>query len=128
MNYLIDTHVFLWWMASPEKLSEKVLTYLNNNDNNIYLSPASSWEIMIKFQLKKLELHTSPEKYIPSRMSIYNIKELPITHAHTLYIDKLPLIHRDPFDRIILSQSKVEKIPLITKDATIKKYSGKFIW
>lgn len=128
MKYLLDTHTFLWWMSAPNKLSDKVLSLLNNQENEIYLSPASTWEIVIKCQVQKLTLPMQPEKYIPSRLSLYNILELPITHLHTLEMKKLPLIHKDPFDRLLISQSKIEKMPLMTKDTKIKQYKGKFIW
>lgn len=128
MKFLLDTHVFLWWMMDIEKIPTKIINYIQNENNNIFLSPASSWEICIKAKLGKLEFHTNPADFIFQKMQEYSIQSLPINHGHTTKTYHLSEIHKDPFDRILIAQSIQEKIPLITNDSKIKNYAVEVIW
>ena len=116
MRYLIDTHVFLWMISAPEKLTDNVRDILEDGNNVIFLSSISGLEIAIKASIGKLKLPEKPFQYIASQMSKYNVEEIPLRMIHSTYISNLPAIHKDPFDRILICQSIVEKIPLITND------------
>jgi PIN domain nuclease of toxin-antitoxin system len=129
MKALIDTHVFLWVITAPEKLSQTALQIIESKANDIFLSPASCWEIVIKYQVNKLDLSENPDNLILEQIKESEIKILPITVEHTLNILNLPLFHKDPFDRLLISQALVENLPIITYDSIIRKYEGvNVIW
>lgn len=98
MNILLDTHCWLWWLVEPEKLSQTAIATIQNNQNKLYLSVASIWEIGIKYKLGKLDLPISPEILIPQQMQIDKISSLSISVAHALNASILPSYHKDPFD------------------------------
>lgn len=128
MNYLIDTHVFLWWITDDDRLSMRVRVLLSDSDNDIFISAATGWEISIKYALGRLTLSQEPQTLIPSEIEKNRLTALPIMMTHTLHLSSLPMIHRDPFDRILISQSIIEKTPLITRDPLINKYEVKTVW
>jgi PIN domain nuclease of toxin-antitoxin system len=129
MNAIIDTHVFLWVITAPEKLSEKALQIIESKANDIFLSPVSCWEIVIKYQVNKLDLSENLNSLILEQIKKSEIKILPITVEHTLNILQLPLLHKYPFDRLLISQALVENLPIITYDSLIRKYEGvNVIW
>lgn len=117
-SYLLDTHIFLWWLDDNKKLDKKIRSIIEDTDNQIYISAITIWEIIIKKSLSKLEV---PENLIDI---IYtsNFEELPMTIEHALYIEHLPKIHKDPFDRLLIAQCIMEDLTFITKDNIIKKY------
>ena len=92
------------------------------------MSSASAWEIVIKVRLRKLNLPEPPETYIPSRLTINRFESLPIRMVHALQVTNLPDLHRDPFDRIIIAQSQVEKMPIVTVDSLMTQYPIDVIW
>lgn len=118
MRYLIDTHIFIWWMEESKRLSEEILNLLNNPQNEIFLSAASIWEIIIKKVKKKLKTPKDIERGIKAS----GFTPISIEMLHVLGIERLPLHHNDPFDRIIISQAKTENLTLITADKKIWKY------
>ena len=120
---LLDTHVWLWWVAAPEKLGEKTLELIADRRNTPLLSAASSWEIAIKHRLGKLKLPEPPHSFVPTRLARDGIVGLAITHAHALEVSTLLLHHRDPFDRMLIAQSRVEGVPLLTSDAAFELYT-----
>lgn len=128
MNLLLDTQVWLWSLAEPERLNQLARTILTDKQNQLYLSAASVWEIVIKAALGKLPLPEVPVTYVPSRMAAQGIQALSITHAHALQVFSLPAHHRDPFDRIIIAQSQVENLPLLTADPMFQAYNVAIIW
>ena len=128
MKLLLDTHVFLWWMSAPNKLRSNILEMLEQSSNEVFLSPASSWESAIKESMGKLTLPSEPRRYVLSRMIEYSITALPIEHEHTLKTRELPLIHKDPFDRLLIAQALCENLPLITDDILIKQYQVSTLW
>jgi PIN domain nuclease of toxin-antitoxin system len=128
MKYLLDTHTFLWMISYPDSLSKKAKSIIENSDNNLFLSSASGWEIVIKYQIGKLELPEEPVSYVIKQMKDNYIEDLPIIMAHSLYVHNLPEIHKDPFDRIIIAQSVIEKIPIISCDSIISKYNVEIVW
>ena len=128
MKILIDTHCWLWWIAAPEKLRDDVRTMIEDWRNTIFLSAASSWEIAIKCSIGKLQLPESPELFVPKRLSRDAISSLAVEHIHALHVSRLPYHHRDPFDRLIISQAQIEGIPILTIDHRFKPYDVELIW
>jgi PIN domain nuclease of toxin-antitoxin system len=122
MRLLVDTHCWLWMQTAPERFSVRALELLADTDNEILLSAASSWEIAIKFALGKLPLPAPPRDYVPSRMRTSGTKGLPVQHSHALHVAELPPHHGDPFDRLLIAQSQVEQIPIMTADPWFRRY------
>mgnify|MGYP002338714778 CR=1 FL=1 len=100
MNILLDTHCWLWWIASPEKLSDSSRQLIEKRSNNIYLSSASSWEIAIKYSVGKLQLPELPERFIPPRLARDKIDSLPINHVHALHVANLPIRSNDRYSKL----------------------------
>lgn len=118
MRYLIDTHIFIWWMENT-RLSDKLMSLLNDPANRVFLSVASIWEMVIKKAKGRLKIPRDIEGGVKtSRFMV-----LPIEISHVLGVDKLPHYHHDPFDRILISQAKAERLTLITSDPKIRKYN-----
>jgi PIN domain nuclease of toxin-antitoxin system len=122
LTILLDTQIWLWLISSPGQFGSKTCALLQDPSNTLLLSAASSWEIAIKYALGKLDLPEPPGIFVPSRMARDGIASLPIEHAHALYLCRLPPHHRDPFDRLLLSQASVENIPLLTADRALEAY------
>jgi PIN domain nuclease of toxin-antitoxin system len=127
MKILIDTHIFLWLFGSSNRISLNVLNLLLNSNNTIYLSAASVWEIAIKYAKGKLQLPAAPEIFVPDRMKRANFKRLEINYEHTLAIAKLPPVHKDPFDRLLIAQANVENLHLLSADDVFGNYTVKLI-
>ncbi|AFZ55208.1 type II toxin-antitoxin system VapC family toxin [Cyanobacterium aponinum] len=128
MNILLDTHCWLWWLVEPEKLSQTAMATIQNNQNKLYLSVASIWEIGIKYKLGKLDLPISPEILIPQQMQIDKISSLSISVAHALNASILPSYHKDPFDRMLIAQSQLESMTIISNDSMFNSYNVQVLW
>lgn len=128
MRVLLDTHVFLWWNEGSVQLSKKALRILADPANSLILSVASAWEIAIKTQAGKLRLPEEAATYVPTRAAHYGMEILPIHLVHALALQTLPLLHRDPFDRMLIVQSKIEKLSILTADPAIRNYGVDAIW
>ena len=128
MRVLLDTHTFLWWNMDDPILSDRVREIIADGRNEIYLSAASAWEIAIKAARGRLILPESPNEYIPSRMKLYRFEPLPVQISHAAHVFELPFLHNDPFDRLLVAQSQLESIPLVTKDEEIRRYDLETIW
>lgn len=128
MKFLLDTHTFLWAIGEPGKLSKKVLEIIENSENEIFTSVVNTWEICIKYSIGKLEIKKDPEKFIREEIQEANFQILEIKLNHLFPLTKLPDFHKDPFDRLLISQSQTENIPILTNDPLIKKYKVKTIW
>ncbi|MEM8830410.1 MAG: type II toxin-antitoxin system VapC family toxin [Cyanobacteria bacterium P01_G01_bin.19] len=128
MNILIDTQIFLWALTEPKRLGKKAKSLLTSKKNQLYLSAASSWEIAIKAGLGKLPLPEPPDKYITGRMASLKIAPLDVKHYHTFIIYQLPLHHRDPFDRILISSAIAENLRLMSADKQFRRYDVDLIW
>ncbi|NEU75069.1 type II toxin-antitoxin system VapC family toxin [Hassallia byssoidea VB512170] len=116
MRAILDTHAFIWWVTDNSQLSSTVSSIIADPSNVLFLSAASAWEIVIKVRLRKLNLPEPPETYIPSQLTINRFEGLPIQMVHALQVTNLPDLHCDPFDRIIIAHSQVEKMPIVTVD------------
>jgi PIN domain nuclease of toxin-antitoxin system len=128
MRLLLDTQVFLWLQLEPERVAAGALELLTTGSNEVLLSAASSWEIAVKYALNKLPLPEPPREYVPTRMRRDRIDGLPISHLHSLHVATLPMLHRDPFDRLLVAQARVEEATLVTADARIGAYEVATLW
>ena len=128
MNALLDTHTFLWWITDNAELSPRAREVIGDGDNTLYVSAASGWEIAIKAKLGRLQLPDNPARFVAEHMSLNAITSLPIQLSHALHVYTLPNHHRDPFDRMLVAQSQLEKLPIVTKDPQIGRYSVEVIW
>ncbi len=128
MRALLDTHTFLWWISDDQRLSEKARAIIADGNNELFFSAASGWEISIKTGLGRLEIPDNLERFIADQLSRNAIAALPIYLSHTLHTRTLPDHHRDPFDRILISQAILEKMPLLSADPQIARYSVEVVW
>ena len=122
MKYLLDTHILLWMVSSPEKLSKRHLKILSNDASEVYISIASIWEMGIKISLKKLELSIELEKFVNEHILNNGLGILGLKKEHLFPLAHLPFHHRDPFDRLLISQSLVDNLTILTADKIFKKY------
>ncbi|MGC9453089.1 MAG: type II toxin-antitoxin system VapC family toxin [Oceanipulchritudo sp.] len=120
MNYLLDTHVFLWMLSEPGRLNRKAVQAIHNPDHAVFVSAVSGVEIAIKAGLGKLEVPDGLADEINSR----GLQELPLTFRHGEALAALPLHHADPFDRMLLAQALEEDLVIITHDAKMERYAG----
>ncbi len=118
MNLLLDTHVFLWFVIQSPRLSKAGYRQIETTPV-VYISAASLWEVVSKIQLKKL---TADPVELAAKIADSGFQELPVSVCHTLALERLPLHHRDPFDRLLVAQAQVEHLRLLTCDAKLKSY------
>jgi PIN domain nuclease of toxin-antitoxin system len=122
VKFLLDTHVWLWMIADRERFSAEVASLLENSENDLLLSAASSWEIAIKHSLGKLTLPAPPARYVPEQIAKTGVTPLPVEHSHALRVAELPPHHRDPFDRLLIAQAELEGATLLTADMRFSPY------
>jgi PIN domain nuclease of toxin-antitoxin system len=125
---LLDTHVWLWLQSSPKRLNERARTLLADPKETLLFSAASSWEIAIKYALKRLDLPEPPTVFVPKRLARGGFTPLAVEHAHALRVAQLPLHHRDPFDRLLIAQSQLEDATLATGDPQFLLYDVDILW
>lgn len=128
MRLLLDTHTFLWWVTDDARLSSQAHALMTNRDNELYFSAASGWEIAIKAQLGKLKLPDNAPQFVMTQLAINAIEILPVQLNHALHVYTLPMYHRDPFDRMLIAQSQLEELPIITADPQLSSYAVTIIW
>ena len=117
MSLLLDTHVVLWWLTDDPTLSDYIKDQLDH-EPDVYVSAATVWEVAIKQAMGKLKEPAD----LPERIRDSGFRELPITSEHAIAAGRLPLIHRDPFDRMLVAQAQRENLTLVTKDPHILEY------
>jgi len=127
MKLLPDTQILIWAADSPEVLPGKALDLLNNLDNDVFFSSVSIWEVAIKFGLRKPDFQVDPRVLHHGLLSS-GYQELYIRGQHTLAANELPGLHKDPFDRLLIAQAKVEGMTLLTCDAGIAAYPGPILF
>ena len=121
MNLLLDTHLLLWAASEPQRLSSKARALLLAPANQLVFSSASLWEISIKNGLARSDFNVDPRRLW--RMLLVNgYRELPVTSEHAVAVSDLPPLHKDPFDRILMAQARVEGLTLLTADKAVAKY------
>jgi PIN domain nuclease of toxin-antitoxin system len=126
MKQLLDTHSFIWFVTGNSRITSKVRSQIENNEN--LLSIASVWEIAIKFSIGKLNLGMSIQELVDEQIINNGIELLSITTEHLAVVADLPLHHRDPFDRLIIAQATVEQIPIVGIDKVFDSYSVQRLW
>ena len=127
MKAILDTHSFLWALAGDARMSRHAREIFVGSAD-LSLSIASFWEILIKVESGKLTLPRPTGPYLLSQMADNRIKTLPITIDHLLALERLPMHHRDPFDRMLIAQSMEQGWPIITADRMFKKYPVQVMW
>ncbi len=128
MRALLDTHTFLWWITDNPQLSSRIREIIRDGNNELFLSAASGWEIVIKAQLGRLHLPDNLEHFISEQLTINAIYGLPVQMSHALHVFVLPNHHQDPFDRILVAQAQLENLAILTADPRIARYPVKVIW
>jgi len=123
MKILLDTHIFLWFISGDSRLSTDVRDAIRDPDNEIYLSVVSVWESMVKYQLGKLPLPESPETYLPKQRNLHQIASLALDETSVAQLAKLPPLHRDPFDRMLICQAVQNSLIIATVDSAVRAYS-----
>ena len=121
MKLLLDTHILLWAAGNPERLSTEARALLNDPKNELFFSAASLWEIAIKNNLGRADFQVNA-RLLRRGLLDNGYQELAISSVHAVSIDSLPMIHKDPFDRMLIAQAMVEGITLLTADSLVAQY------
>ena len=128
MKAHLDTHAFLWWDLDDARLSDTARAIIADGYNQIMVSTASVWEVAIKVGKGRLDLPADLDAYVDDRLRRYRWVAMPIDQHHAVRAAGLPMIHGDPFDRMLVAQAQVESIPILTTDAAITRYDIETIW
>jgi PIN domain nuclease of toxin-antitoxin system len=128
VRYLLDTGVWLWSVGEPSRISKRAREVMADVGLDVFLSAVTSWEVAIKAASGKLRLPEPPDLYIPGRMAAQGLRPLAVSHAHALTVFRLPAHHRDPFDRLLIAQAKVEDMTLISADRMFARYPVQVLW
>lgn len=128
MKYLLDTGVILHNLIAQPRLNRRALELLRDKSSGLYISAASSWEITIKAGSGKLVLPEPPSEFVVRAIRLMSMQPLDISHSHVAALEKLPDYHRDPFDRMLVAQARVEGLVLLTADHNVEKYPVETIW
>jgi PIN domain nuclease of toxin-antitoxin system len=128
MNYLLDTHAFIWWNENSPKLPTQVRQTLSDRSNQIWLSYASVWELQIKVQIGKLTLGAPLADLIDQEIRVNRLRLLSISYDDILKLDSLPMHHRDPFDRMIIAQTLTGGFHLVACDSEFPAYGVPLLW
>lgn len=128
MKLLLDTCTFLWSIEGGGALSDAARKALVNPANGVYLSAVSAWEIGVKHALGKLPLPEPPERYVPAQRQLRGIEPLPLDEEASLHLHRLPPIHRDPFDRMLICQALSGGFILLTPDEVVARYPVRTLW
>lgn len=124
MKLLLDTHIWLWSIGEPSRLSKRVAFELDNPENELWLSPVSSWEVVLLAEKKRIGMITDAERWISDKLRTLPIKEAPMTHEVTLQAARLSLPHRDPGDRLLAATAMVYGLTLVTADERLLGCEG----
>jgi len=128
MKYLLDTSVFLWVLTGEDKLNPRAQELLTSSSSELHFSAVGTWEIAIKYALGALRLPKAPWDLVPQALRSWPIQALNITQEHALRAGALPMHHRDPFDRMLIAQTLVEGMTLLTADHAFQKYKVDLIF
>lgn len=128
MTYLLDTGAWLWSVGEPSRLSRKARDVIADLSHEVFLSAVTSLEVAIKGASGKLQLPEPPDLYVPRRMASQGLRPLAVSHGHALAVFALPVHHRDPFDRLLIAQAKVEGMTIISADRIFDRYPVPLLW
>jgi len=128
MTFLLDAQVVLWWASAAAKISDRARELIADGSTVALVSAAALYEITIKARIGRLDLPAEPQVYLPQLLRRHAFGVLPIEEAHALRAGALPLVDRDPWDRLIVAQAQVESIPIITADPAIGQYDVEVVW
>ena len=123
MKLLLDTHIFLWFISGDQRLPYSIQKHIRDRNNEVYLSVVSFWEVIVKYHLGKLPLPEPPENYLPTQRERHQISELVLDEASVSQLVRLPAIHRDPFDRMLICQAIRHSLTIATVDHAIQAYT-----
>lgn len=128
MKLLLDTCTFLWALSGEPPLPARVAAMVQDPDNEVFLSAASAWEIAIKYAAGKLRLPEDPARFVPAMRAERGFTALAVDEEAALHLAKLPLLHRDPFDRLLVAQAIVHGMTILTPDPIIARYPARTMW
>lgn len=128
MRLLLDTCTFLWILGDAPDLSPRAREAFANPANEVFLSAASCWEIAVKHRLGRLPLPTSPDLFVPAQRAAHAIAPLAVDEEAALHVVRLPDLHRDPFDRMLVAQALVQGLILVTPDEAVRQYPARTLW
>ena len=128
MRLLLDTCTFLWIVGGGRELPARVAELYRSTDHEVYLSAVSAWEIAIKHSSGRLPLPEAPEKLVPAERDRLGITPLPFDEESALHVSRLPALHRDPFDLMLVSQAIVHGLAILTPDRLVSQYPARTIW
>ncbi len=128
MRVLLDTHAYLWWVTTPDRLSARAQALLEDPASEVFFSAASAWEIAIKTSQGKLTLDVSIKRLVVEEPSAQQFTPLPVTAAHAVRAAALPLHHRDPFDRMLVAQAQAEDMVILSCDRQVARYDSEVVW
>ena len=128
MKLLLDTVTFLWIVEGSDRLSMVAREQFAARSNEVLLSPVSAWEIIVKHQLGRLPLPDRPERFLPAMREQHGIETLPLEETATLQLGRLPALHRDPFDRMLICQAIDAGLTILTPDELVRQYPVSTLW
>jgi PIN domain nuclease of toxin-antitoxin system len=128
VRLLLDTQVFLWMVAGSERLPESVRTQVRATDASVWLSAASVWELAIKQGLGRIDFPAPAAEFASTERERHNIAALPVDEASIAHLAKLPTIHKDPFDRMLVCQAIEHELTVVTADMLVRRYPVKTLW
>jgi len=128
VKLLFDPHAFIWWDTEPQKLSQRAFALCSDSANELFLNVVSIWAMAIKIQIGKLRFNKSLHEMIAEQQQANRLILLPVTVEHALAVESLPMIHKDPFDRLLLAQVQVEEIVFLSHDRQVANYPVAIEW
>jgi len=128
MRLLLDTCTFLWWIAGDRALVDSARALVSDPENDAYVSAVSAWEIAVKHGMGRLPLPEPPERFVPRERERHGFATLPLDEASMLHVHRLPRLHRDPFDRMLVCQAVEHGMTLVTPDALVTQYPVRSAW
>ena len=128
MRILLDTHAFLWWITGDQRLSQRSIECISDGSNELFFSVASGWEIAIKAGLGRIDIPDPLDRFVSEHLFRNHMDVLAIQLSHALHVVTLPQFHRDPFDRMLISQAQIERLPILSSDKLLAAYDVEVIW
>ena len=128
MKLLLDTCTFLWIVSGAPELSDRARTLFADPENEAYLSTVSDWEMALKHALGRLPMPEPPARFVPAQREAHGIDSLPLDEEAALHLDRLPALHQDPFDRMLVCQALVHGLAIVTPDRLIAQYPVRIVW